>query len=213
MNDSTTATYLSRNGGLTWESIRSGNNIFAAANYGSIFLLLEKGQLTNHVAYSFNQGYSWINCQFNSNLTNPLHIYVIPQSDPQKFSQFLVTGTTSDNSNAFITFLDFNNIFMAFCLLFLLFISSFYFLFFFLSLLSLFRFIPFPLFFLTSPFLLLPPSSLSLFPAFPSLSPTSLLSCSLLPPLPLSYFLCLSPASPFWIFLRFFFFFLFAKLL
>ena len=55
-NDSSKNLYLSRDGGLTWKSLRPGVFIYEIGDHGSLLVIAKKGRPTREVEFSWDEG-------------------------------------------------------------------------------------------------------------------------------------------------------------
>ena len=52
-------TYLSVDGGYTWNEIAKGSNVYDFTNKGSLIVLSKNINPTNSISYSWDQGLTW----------------------------------------------------------------------------------------------------------------------------------------------------------
>lgn len=60
------STYFSRDLGWSWAKVRNGTTTFEFGNKGAIMLLATPGQQSTVASYSWNQGLSWVDCNYTS---------------------------------------------------------------------------------------------------------------------------------------------------
>lgn len=58
-NDSQKSLYLSRDGGLTWRTIRIGVHIYEIGDHGALIVIAQKNTPTNFIEFSWDEGESW----------------------------------------------------------------------------------------------------------------------------------------------------------
>jgi len=58
-NNSKKGLFLSRDGGLNWKQIRDGSHIYEIGDHGAIVVISKKGQPTNFIEFSWDEGDSW----------------------------------------------------------------------------------------------------------------------------------------------------------
>mmetsp|Transcript_37568 Transcript_37568/g.33626 ORF Transcript_37568/g.33626 Transcript_37568/m.33626 type:complete len:295 (-) Transcript_37568:614-1498(-) len=58
-NDGEINTYLSRDGGVTWDEIAKGSHIYEIGDHGSILVMAPNTIPVDYVIYSWNEGKSW----------------------------------------------------------------------------------------------------------------------------------------------------------
>lgn len=51
--------YLSRDGGLSWKSIKNGVYIYEIGDHGALIVIAKKGVPTNEVEFSWDEGDTW----------------------------------------------------------------------------------------------------------------------------------------------------------
>ena len=51
--------FLSRDGGLNWESIRRGTHIYEIGDHGAIIVIAKKREPTNFIEFSWDEGQTW----------------------------------------------------------------------------------------------------------------------------------------------------------
>ncbi len=58
-NDDPKNFYLSRDGGLTWRSVRPGSYIYEIGDHGSIIVIAKKNEPTTDIEFSWDEGLTW----------------------------------------------------------------------------------------------------------------------------------------------------------
>jgi hypothetical protein len=58
-NNSYKNLYLSRDGGLTWKSIRNGVYIYEIGDHGGLIVIANKGAPTKEIEFTWDEGESW----------------------------------------------------------------------------------------------------------------------------------------------------------
>ncbi len=53
------STYLSRDGGVSWQEIKKGPYIYEIGDHGGLIVMAQHMSPTNSVLYSFNEGKTW----------------------------------------------------------------------------------------------------------------------------------------------------------
>jgi hypothetical protein len=59
LNDEPKNLYISRDGGLTWRSVRPGSYIYEIGDHGAIIVIAKKGEPTTEVEFSWDEGLTW----------------------------------------------------------------------------------------------------------------------------------------------------------
>ena len=53
------STYMSRDGGLTWDEVRKGSHIYEFGDHGGLIIMAPNLEATTYVLYSWNEGKTW----------------------------------------------------------------------------------------------------------------------------------------------------------
>ncbi|GAA99449.1 hypothetical protein E5Q_06148 [Mixia osmundae IAM 14324] len=102
-------TFLSTDAGVTWRMIDDGPHKYEFGDAGSILVLIEDDEATDHVKYSFDHGKTWEKLDFDVKIRAKL-LTTVPDSTSLKF---LVLGTldkgakSQDGNRHAIVYLDF----------------------------------------------------------------------------------------------------------
>jgi hypothetical protein len=78
-------TYLTRDGGITWQEIKKGSFMWEFGDSGSIVVIVNGKEPTNKVFYSLDEGKSWKEYQFSDDLLKVDDIATIPSDTSRKF--------------------------------------------------------------------------------------------------------------------------------
>ncbi|KAJ1654422.1 vacuolar protein sorting/targeting protein PEP1 [Dispira simplex] len=100
-------TFLTRDAGLTWKEIRKGAHLHEFGDHGSILVLVDDEEPTDHLWYSFDEGDTFSRYVFARGGTKQRVIALT--TEPQSTSRhFLLLGMTDDPQPEFVvTTLDF----------------------------------------------------------------------------------------------------------
>jgi len=93
-NDSQKALFLSRDGGLTWRTIRMGVHIYEIGDHGALVVIARKNAPTNFIEFSWDEGESWETLQISEHEIFVDNIIIEPNSISQ---QFMVYGTYAEH--------------------------------------------------------------------------------------------------------------------
>ena len=77
-------TYLSRDGGLSWTEIKTGEYIYEFGDHGAIILMADSQKATDTLFYSWNEGLTWEKLQF-AEAFEVENIVIEPTATSQKF--------------------------------------------------------------------------------------------------------------------------------
>ncbi|KAM0751951.1 putative signal sequence binding protein [Meredithblackwellia eburnea MCA 4105] len=100
-------TFLTRDGGFTWEEVHKDAHLWEYGDQGSILLLVNDEEVTDHVTYSLNEGLSWQDYTFGERI-RVRTIQTVPMDTSRKFILFGVNPDRSDQSVA--VHLDFTSV-------------------------------------------------------------------------------------------------------
>lgn len=97
LSDPNTALYLSRNGGFTWDKLKTGHYFYSTSNHASLIVLIPKA-LTNEFHYTWDQGSSWSTCLFTD---DPVEVdYIINPNEDN--SDFVIVGKMIGGASGFV---------------------------------------------------------------------------------------------------------------
>ncbi len=58
-NDDPKNFYLSRDGGLTWRSVKPGSYIYEIGDHGALIVIAKKNEPTTEIEFSWDEGLTW----------------------------------------------------------------------------------------------------------------------------------------------------------
>ncbi|KAG0173404.1 vacuolar protein sorting/targeting protein PEP1 [Apophysomyces sp. BC1034] len=95
-------TFLTRDGGHSWEQIQEGEHLYEFGDQGSLLALINDEGPTNELLYSWDQGVTWHYYRFSETLIRVSALTTDPKSSTLKF---VIIGHTRDRqrSPVFIT--------------------------------------------------------------------------------------------------------------
>ncbi|BGO96427.1 putative Signal sequence binding protein [Rhodotorula toruloides ATCC 204091] len=100
-------TFLTRDGGFTWEEVHKDAHMWEFGDQGTILILANDEQPTDHVTYTLNQGLSWQDYSFGETI-RVKSIVTVPMDTSRKFILF---GTKPDRPEQTVAIhLDFSSI-------------------------------------------------------------------------------------------------------
>lgn len=100
-------TFLTRNGGFSWEEIHKDAHLWEFGDQGSILLLVNDEVPTDHVTYSLNEGLTWQDYQFGDPI-KVRSILTVPSDTSRKF--ILLGYATSNQQSSVAIHLDFSKV-------------------------------------------------------------------------------------------------------
>lgn len=98
-------TYMSRDGGLTWQEVHKGAFIYELGDFGGLIVMANDLKHTNQVIFSWNEGLSWYDFELGSRPLQVDNIMIEPNSSSM---EFLLYG--SRGKSGVMYHLDFNTL-------------------------------------------------------------------------------------------------------
>lgn len=100
-------TFLTRDGGFTWEEVHKDAHVWEYGDQGSILILANDEDSTDHVTYTLNEGLSWQDYNFGESI-RVKSIVTVPMDTSRKFILF---GTKPDRPESTVAIhLDFSSV-------------------------------------------------------------------------------------------------------
>ncbi|GAB1518497.1 vacuolar protein sorting/targeting protein PEP1 [Rhizoctonia solani] len=108
-------TFLSRDGGFTWEEVHKDAHLFSFGDSGSVIVIVNDEEPTDHVLYTTNEGTSWREYKFSDERLRIRSIVTKPTETSRKF---VLLGHKSADRDTWVAIqLDFSAITSRQCLL------------------------------------------------------------------------------------------------
>lgn len=82
-------TYLSRDGGLTWQEVMKGSHIYEIGDHGGLIAMAKNMEKTSEILYTFNEGNTWHTMTISDSAIDVTNIIIEPLSVA---SEFVVYG-------------------------------------------------------------------------------------------------------------------------
>ena len=82
-NDQAKNLYISRDGGLTWRSVKPGVYIYEIGDHGSIIVIAKKNTPTKEIEYSHDEGQTWEKLQISESEIFITNVIIEPNSISQ----------------------------------------------------------------------------------------------------------------------------------
>ena len=79
-------TFLSRDAGFTWEEVHKDAHLWEFGDSGSILVMVNDEQATDHVMYSLDEGLSWKMYQFTNEKIRVKEIVTVPEDTSRRLS-------------------------------------------------------------------------------------------------------------------------------
>ncbi|KAJ7259099.1 hypothetical protein B0H12DRAFT_1070032 [Mycena haematopus] len=98
-------TFLSRDGGFTWEEVHKDAHLWKIGDSGSVIVMANDEEPTDHVLFSINEGLTWRQYRFSDVKIRVRSIMTVPADTSRRF---LLFGHPSRSSSHPAVFLDFS---------------------------------------------------------------------------------------------------------
>ena len=100
------STFLTNNGGITWKEVMKGSYVWEFGDQGSVIVIVRRGEDTDHVYYSLDEGESWRQYRFADKAMRVEAMTTVPSDTSLNF---LLWGR--DGSQLVTVNLDFSGLF------------------------------------------------------------------------------------------------------
>lgn len=100
-------TFLSRDGGFTWEEVHKDAHLWEFGDSGSIILLVNDEEPTDHVLFTTDEGIAWREYQFSQEKLRINAIVTVPEDTSRKF---MLVGYKPQSRTASIVHIDFTSL-------------------------------------------------------------------------------------------------------
>ncbi|KAJ7145743.1 signal sequence binding protein [Mycena epipterygia] len=97
-------TFLSRDGGFTWEEVHKDAHIWKVGDSGSVLVIANDEEPTNHILFSTDEGLSWREYKFSNDKLRVRSITTVPENTSRRF---LLLGHPPHSSSHRAVFIDF----------------------------------------------------------------------------------------------------------
>lgn len=113
MDDPSTATFLSTDGGVTWKEIKKGVYMWEYGDQGTILVLVNAVENTDVLYYSLDEGQTWKEYKFSDYKVNIYDLATVPTDTARKFIIFAENPKDHRDIQTFT--IDFTNIYPRQC--------------------------------------------------------------------------------------------------
>ncbi|KIJ65382.1 hypothetical protein HYDPIDRAFT_88076 [Hydnomerulius pinastri MD-312] len=100
-------TFLSRDGGFTWEEVHKDAHLWEFGDSGSIILLVNDEEPTDHVLFTTDEGLTWREYKFSNEKLRIKSIITVPEDTSRKF---MLLGHSPQSHASTIVHLDFTSL-------------------------------------------------------------------------------------------------------
>jgi hypothetical protein len=99
-------TFLSRDAGFTWEEVHKDAHLWEFGDSGSILVMANDEEATDHVMYSLDEGKTWREYKFDTEKMRVRVIVTVPEDTSRRF--ILLGYRPRDSAKAVAIHLDFS---------------------------------------------------------------------------------------------------------
>lgn len=78
-------TFLSRDAGFTWEEVHKDAHLWEFGDSGSVLVMVNDEEATDHVMYSLDEGLSWSTYRFSDDKVRVREIVTVPEDTSRRF--------------------------------------------------------------------------------------------------------------------------------
>lgn len=85
-DDESTDTFITRNAGITWQSVKKGSYMWEYGDQGSVIVIVKESQPTRSLFYTLDEGQTWTEFEFSPNIEMQIDaITTLPSDNSLKF--------------------------------------------------------------------------------------------------------------------------------
>lgn len=100
-------TFLSRDGGFTWEEVHKDAHLWEFGDSGSIIVIVNDEEPTDHVLFTTDEGLSWREFKFTNEKIRVRDLMTVPEDTSRKF---MLLGRYPVSGGSVIVHLDFSSL-------------------------------------------------------------------------------------------------------
>jgi hypothetical protein len=105
-------TFLSRDAGFTWEEVHKDAHLWEFGDSGSILVMANDEEPTDHVLFSTNEGIDWREYKFTDEKIRVRSIVTVPSDTSRRF---ILMGNYPSSSASVVVHLDFSSLTLVRC--------------------------------------------------------------------------------------------------
>jgi hypothetical protein len=105
-------TFLSRDAGFTWEEVHKDAHLWEFGDSGSILVMANDEEPTDHVLFSTNEGIKWREYRFTDEKIRVKNIITVPSDTSRRF---ILIGNYPRSSASVVVHLDFSTLTLKKC--------------------------------------------------------------------------------------------------
>ncbi|KAL8839972.1 MAG: hypothetical protein Q9170_001514 [Blastenia crenularia] len=107
-SEKTSDTFITRDGGISWQAVQKGNYMWEYGDQGSIIVIVRDTVATNEILYTLDEGETWIPYEFTK---KKVHVAILSTVPSDNSRNFLLWGREEDSDSEVVTFnIDFSQI-------------------------------------------------------------------------------------------------------
>ncbi|KAI4104465.1 MAG: hypothetical protein L6R37_003208 [Teloschistes peruensis] len=107
-SEKTSDTFITRDGGVTWEAVKKGNYMWEYGDQGSVIIIVRDTVSTDEVFFSLDEGKTWTPYTFHN---KKVHVAILSTVPSDTSLNFLLWGQEEDSDSEIVTFnLDFSQL-------------------------------------------------------------------------------------------------------
>ncbi|KAG1816486.1 uncharacterized protein BJ212DRAFT_1355044 [Suillus subaureus] len=100
-------TFLSRDGGFTWEEVHKDAHLWKFGDSGSVIVIVNDKEPTDHILFTTDEGLTWREFKFTTEKIRVRDIMTVPEDTSRKF---LLLGRYPATAGSVIVYLDFSSL-------------------------------------------------------------------------------------------------------
>jgi len=105
-------TFLSRDAGFTWEEVHKDAHLWEFGDSGSILIMTNDEEPTDHVLFSTNEGLNWQEYKFTDEKIRVRTIVTVPSDSSRRF---ILMGNHPSSSSSVAVHIDFSSLTLTRC--------------------------------------------------------------------------------------------------
>ena len=105
-------TFLSRDAGFTWEEVHKDAHLWEFGDSGSILVMANDEEPTDHVLFSTNEGLDWREYKFTNEKIRVKTIVTVPSDTSRRF---ILMGNHLSSSSSVAVHIDFSSLTLTRC--------------------------------------------------------------------------------------------------
>jgi hypothetical protein len=100
-------TFLSRDGGFTWEEVHKDAHLWEFGDSGSVIVIVNDEEPTDHVLFTTDEGLTWREFKFTAEKIRVRDLMTVPEDTSRKF---MLLGQYTGRTGSVVVHLDFSSL-------------------------------------------------------------------------------------------------------